>query len=193
VLRMTAETALTFNVLEKGRFHIRQYGHLVAQSLKNGQKHNWVGPFLASNYWRMNGNAVEAIVCLRKAIYSAPIQYKHLGLLSLANVFHRSHNGQDALATLDLASKYSPDNPAILFTMGNVYATLMQFNESAKSYSEALRMQPQFAAARERRHAVVCHAKLEQVSFFLYMTDFAVFKKPLPGLGGTAQAIGSHS
>ena len=33
---------------------------------------------------------------------------------------------------------------------------------SVKSYSEALKLQPQFEAARSRRYAVLCHHKLEQ-------------------------------
>ena len=72
--------------------------------------------------------------CLRKAIFYAPIQFKHYGLLSLANIFHRSHNSHDAVAALDLALKYTPENPAIHFTLGNVQATIMQFNQSIKSY-----------------------------------------------------------
>ena len=58
--------------------------------------------------------------------------------------------------------KYAPENPAIFFTMGNVHATLMQFNNSAQSYADALKIQPQFDAAKSRRHAVLCHHKLEQ-------------------------------
>ena len=46
--------------------------------------------------------------------------------------------------------------------MGNVHATLMQFNNSAQSYADALKLQPQFDAAKSRRHAVLCHHKLEQ-------------------------------
>ena len=46
--------------------------------------------------------------------------------------------------------------------MGNVHATLMQFNNSAQSYADALKIQPQFDAAKSRRHAVLCHHKLEQ-------------------------------
>jgi tetratricopeptide (TPR) repeat protein len=69
---------------------------------------------------------------------------------------------KDAITVLELASKYDQDNSAIYFTMGNVYATLMQFNESAKAYSQALKFQPRFNAAKIRRHAVLCHFKLEQ-------------------------------
>merc|ERR1711935_1205210 len=162
VLTMPPEVGLLSNVLEHNRFSLAQYGQLVYESIKSEKVHNWLATLLASNFWRILGKPKEAIDCLRKSIYSAPVNYKHLGLLSLANVFHRTHNSQDAITTLDLALKYAPENPAIFFTMGNVHATLMQFNNSAQSYADALKIQPQFDAAKSRRHAVLCHHKLEQ-------------------------------
>ena len=158
---MAPEVGLLSNVLEHNRFSLSQYGHLIADSMHNEPKYNWLGTYLASNYWRISGRPKEAIGnnvinmpkktrtgwsicnhfpifslsdCLRKAIFYAPIQFKHYGLLSLANIFHRSHNSHDAVAALDLALKYTPENPAIHFTLGNVQATIMQFNQSIKSY-----------------------------------------------------------
>ncbi len=127
----------------------------------NSDQPTWVSTLLASNFWRILGKPKEAIDCLRKSIKASPPDFKHFGLLSLANVFHRTHNSHDAISALELALKFAPDNPALYFTMGNVYATLMQFNNSAKSYNEALKLQPQFDAAKLRRHAVLCHQKLE--------------------------------
>ncbi len=117
---------------------------------------------MASNYWRLRGKAKEAVDCLRKVIHYAPVQFKHIGLLSLANVFHRSHNSEDAIEVLKLAVRYAPKNPALHFTMGNVYATIFKFNESAQSYDTAVKLQPSFQAARLRKHAVLCHEKFEQ-------------------------------
>ena len=95
---MPPEVGLLSNVLEHNRFSLAQYGHLVYESIKSQHPHNWLGTLLASNYWRILGKPKEAIECLRKSIYSAPIHYKHLGLLSLANVFHRSHNSPGKLS-----------------------------------------------------------------------------------------------
>jgi hypothetical protein len=91
---MAGEVGLIANVLENGRFHLAQYGHIIFQSLNQKNTHNWMSTLLAANYWRIRGKPKEAIECLRKSINSAPVQFKHLGLLSLANVFHRSHNSQ---------------------------------------------------------------------------------------------------
>ena len=61
---------------------------------------------MASNYWRIAGRPKEAIDCLRKTIFYAPIQFKHHGLLSLANVFHRTHNSLDAVSSLGIICIY---------------------------------------------------------------------------------------
>ena len=94
VLTMPPEVGLLSNVLEHNRFSLAQYGQLVYESIKSEKVHNWLATLLASNFWRILGKPKEAIDCLRKSIYSAPVNYKHLGLLSLANVFHRTHNSQ---------------------------------------------------------------------------------------------------
>ena len=162
VLNMPPEVGLLSNVLEHDRFSLAQYGQLVYDSMQSHPEDNWVAPFLASNFWRILGKPKEAIECLRKSIHSSPDSFKHYGLLSLSNIFHRSHNSHDAITVLEQGIKYAPENSALYFTMGNVYATLMQFNNSAKSYNEAIKLQPDFEAARLRKYAVLCHRKLEQ-------------------------------
>lgn len=162
VLNMPPEVGLLSNVLEYNKLNLAQYGHFIYEALQNEDEDTWLANLLGSNFWRILGKPQEAIECLRRSIYLAPIGYKHLALLSLANVFHRTHNSQDAVTTLELALKYNPNNPALHFTLGNVYATLMQFNNSAASYSDAIRLQPSFEAAKSRKHAVLCHHKLEQ-------------------------------
>lgn len=163
VLNMPPEVGLLSNVLEHNKLNLAQYGHYIYEALQNeDEEDTWLANLLGSNFWRILGKPQEAIECLRRSIHLAPIHYKHLALLSLANVFHRTHNSQDAVTTLELALKYAPSNPALHFTLGNVYATLMQFNNSAQSYSDAIRLQPTFEAAKSRKHAVLCHHKLEQ-------------------------------
>ena len=101
VLTMPPEVGLLSNVLEHNRFSLAQYGQLVYESIKSEKVHNWLATLLASNFWRILGKPKEAIDCLRKSIYSAPVNYKHLGLLSLANVFHRTHNSQVKILIFD--------------------------------------------------------------------------------------------
>ena len=61
VLDMAPEVGLLSNVLEHNRFSLSQYGHLIADSMHNEPKYNWLGTYLASNYWRISGRPKEAI------------------------------------------------------------------------------------------------------------------------------------
>ena len=61
VLDMAPEVGLLSNVLEHNRFSLSQYGHLIADSIQNEPKYNWLGTYLASNYWRISGRPKEAI------------------------------------------------------------------------------------------------------------------------------------
>ena len=44
-----------------------------------------------------------------------------------------------------------------------VMQVLAEYNRSVVCFENALRIQPDFDAALRRRHAVLCHAKLEAV------------------------------
>ena len=160
---MGGELGLMSAVLEDGRFSLRQYGHLVSKALKANNKENiCMACLFASNYWRIVGRPSEAIECQKKALHLAPKIWKFSALLSMANVLHRTHHSEDAVTVLHKAIEITPDNPALHFTLGNIQATLLNFNKSAESFSMALKLQPHFEAAKRRRHAVVCHQKIEQ-------------------------------
>ena len=160
---MDGELGLVSAVLEDGRFHIRQYGHLVYTALKENRKEDmFMACLFASNYWRIIGKPAEAIDCQKKALHLAPQNWKFSALLSMANVLHRAHHSDDAVILLRKAIQITPDNPAIYFTLGNIQATLLNFNESAANFAQAIKLQPNFEAAKKRRHAIICHQKIEQ-------------------------------
>ena len=160
---MSGETGLMSTVLEDGRYHLRQYGHLVSEALDENNKENiCMAALFASNYWRIIGKPHEAIDCQKKALHLAPTIWKFSALLSMANVLHRSHHSEDAVTILKNAIDITPDNPALHFTLGNIQATLLNFNESAESFRMAINLQSNFEAAKKRRHAVVCHQKIER-------------------------------
>ena len=160
---MDGELGLVSAVLEDGRFHIRQYGHLVYTALNENRKEDmFMACLFASNYWRIIGKPAEAIDCQKKALHLAPQNWKFSALLSMANVLHRAHHSDDAVILLLRAIQITPDNPAIYFTLGNIQATLLNFNESAANFAQAIKLQPNFEAAKKRRHAIICHQKIEK-------------------------------
>ena len=139
---MGGELGLMSSVLEDGRFHLRQYGHLVSNALvENNEENIAMAALFASNYWRIIGKPHEAIECQKKALHLAPRIWKFSALLSMANILHRTHHSEDAVAVLHKAIEITPDNPALHFTLGNIQATLLNFNESAESFSNAIKLQ----------------------------------------------------
>ncbi len=89
-----------------------------------------VSPPLCRSYWRIKGDVSEAIACLRHAIHFAPSEMRPYGLLALANVLHRSHQSEDAATLLEEAAVTSvAGSAAVHFSLGNVYATLLRFEE----------------------------------------------------------------
>ena len=81
--RRLEEPSIERAVLESGRFHLRQYGHLVRQALSpdwsfpgDDSVADWLPGLLAASYWRIRGDPVEAVACLRKAIKFSPVKYR---------------------------------------------------------------------------------------------------------------------
>ena len=81
--------------------------------------------------------------------------------MSLANVFHRARRSFEAAIVMHAAIDVSRDLNVNHFTLGNIYAVLLSYNDSVLCFENTLRLQPDFDAAAKRRHAVLCHAKLE--------------------------------
>ena len=80
-----AEPGIENAVLDSGRFHLRQYGHLVRQALDpdwtlklkgDDAVADWLPGLLAAGYWRIVGDPVEAVACLRKAIKFSPVKHR---------------------------------------------------------------------------------------------------------------------
>ena len=51
---------------------------------------SWVLSTAAALYWRVKGQASEAVQCLRHSLYYAPRDMKDIPLVSLANILHRA-------------------------------------------------------------------------------------------------------
>ncbi len=67
-LKMPPEVGLTSSVLEHGRYHLDEYGHLTSIALEK-DSNDWLAALLASNYWRIKGDVQQTVACLRKVNY----------------------------------------------------------------------------------------------------------------------------
>lgn len=66
---------------------------------------NWALFNIASLYWRVVGDATNAIECLRRALYHAPDSARDVGLIGMANVLH----GLGALEEAVIAARAALD------------------------------------------------------------------------------------
>ena len=160
------DLSLKSNLLKDFNFNFgfKEYGHLVSELLEsqNGGELDWQIYLYASTYWQVVGNSPKAIECLRQSIFLASEDAKFMPLLSLGNVLHRARYSEDAAVVLALAEAYGGQHSNVYFTLGNVHATLLNFNESVENYLRAEKISPEIGGLKGRRHAVRCHQKVDE-------------------------------
>jgi len=160
-LMMQEETGIMPVLLEDGKIRLSQYGHSVAKNLSK-DKTSWSSYNLAALYWRMKGDPYETIECLRRALYfGATEESQTVSLVNLGNVLHQSLRSEDAAEILELAARRDPKNVVIHYTLGNVFAVLMQYNKSIESFGNAVNILDDLEWVKKRKAAVECHRKLE--------------------------------
>ncbi|KAK7486422.1 hypothetical protein BaRGS_00022346, partial [Batillaria attramentaria] len=142
------------------RENVDEYGHLVYEAL-NKNKTSWVLYNMAAFYWRIKGEPFEAIECIRRALHHSPRHQKDVALISLANILHRARYSNEAAILVHSALDLSRELNVNHFTLGNIYAVLGEYNKSIICFENTLKIQPDFEAAAKRKHAVLCHSKLE--------------------------------
>ncbi|XP_003741463.1 tetratricopeptide repeat protein 17 [Galendromus occidentalis] len=158
-LSMVSETGLHKALSEADVEDVEHFGEVITELLETDS--NWTAFNLAALYWRERGSAAAAVECLRRALHVSPHEVKDVALISLANVLHRGHRSDEAAVVVHAAIDIAPDNPICHFTLGNIYAVLGEYNKSVICYDNMLKLQPEFRSARQRLHAVRCHAKVE--------------------------------
>ena len=84
---------------------------------------SWVLSTAAALYWRVRGQASEAVQCLRHSLYYAPREMKDVPLVSLANILHRAGLYNDALIVTNMALEIAPKVVVTHFTMANIYVS----------------------------------------------------------------------
>ncbi|PNF37345.1 hypothetical protein B7P43_G00484 [Cryptotermes secundus] len=144
-----------------GDTDVAQFGHHVALGLQRNST-SWFHHNLASIYWRIRGDAPNAVECARKAVHFAPRQYRDLALLNLGAIFHQSRFSAEAAIILHAAVDHAPLMAPNHFLLGNVYAVLGDYNRSVACYDNAVKLKPGMDQVIRTKHSVLCHRKLEK-------------------------------
>jgi len=134
----------------------RELGHRIAAAL--GEVHDsWILYSLASLYWRVVGNAGQALECVRKSLHYSSYEDKDVAMINAANVLHRGGRLQDATTFAHLALLMSTRQKTIThFTLANVLAAREMWDDAAFHYEQSLRHQPGFELALHTLKRIRC-------------------------------------
>lgn len=138
-----------------------QVGTRIAKVLEKNQT-SWVLSSMAALYWRVKGQGKKAIDCLRQALHYAPHSMKDVPLISLANIFHNARLWNDAIIVATMAVEIAPHFVVNHFTLANVYVAMEEFEKAMQWYESTLKLQPEFAPAKDRIRTIQCHLLLKR-------------------------------
>uniref|UniRef100_A0A8B9PGW8 Tetratricopeptide repeat protein 17 n=1 Tax=Apteryx owenii TaxID=8824 RepID=A0A8B9PGW8_APTOW len=140
---------------------LEQVGTRIAKALEKNQT-SWVLSSMAALYWRVKGQGKKAIDCLRQALHYAPHHMKDVPLISLANIFHNAKLWNDAIIVATMAVEIAPHFVVNHFTLANVYVAMEEFEKAMKWYESTLKLQPEFAPAKNRIRTIQCHLLMKK-------------------------------
>uniref|UniRef100_A0A8C6ZI28 Tetratricopeptide repeat protein 17 n=1 Tax=Nothoprocta perdicaria TaxID=30464 RepID=A0A8C6ZI28_NOTPE len=140
---------------------LEQVGTRIAKALEKNQT-SWVLSSMAALYWRVKGQGKRAIDCLRQALHYAPHHMKDVPLISLANIFHNAKLWNDAIIVATMAVEIAPHFVVNHFTLANVYVAMEEFEKAMKWYESTLKLQPEFAPAKNRIRTIQCHLLMKK-------------------------------
>ncbi|XP_034490281.1 tetratricopeptide repeat protein 17 [Drosophila innubila] len=106
------------------------------------QPDSWKFHTLSSYYWRMRGNALQALPCARLATMLAPPEQKDIPLLSLGTILFRMGRLADADLILSAAVEHAPQVAENHVVLASALALKHDFNRSQQHFDEAERLDP---------------------------------------------------
>ncbi|CAD5231944.1 unnamed protein product [Bursaphelenchus xylophilus] len=132
----------------------------LAMKSRNNKDQLWKLSTIAALYWRLQGDAVNAVNCLSYALKYAPKQYRDVAASGLANIYHQAGFLHSALYAADFALKNSETNEvSVHLTIANIYASLRYYDHALQFYYSTLALQSNFILAKERIRAIECIRK----------------------------------
>ncbi|CAG5102000.1 Similar to ttc17: Tetratricopeptide repeat protein 17 (Danio rerio) [Cotesia congregata] len=140
---------------------LNKFGHQIAHGLKRNST-SWLHLNLAAIYWRVKGDAFNALECARRAIVTAPRQYRDIPLLTTGGILHAAKYSAEAAIVLHAAIDYAPTQSHQHLALGHVYAILGDYNRSLACYDNSLRLTPSMEQAKQAKFVILCCQSLTE-------------------------------
>lgn len=88
-------------------------------------------------------------------------EYRDIPFLNLALILHKARYSTEAAIILHAAVDHAPIQPTNYFVLGNVYASMGEYNRSLACYDNLLKLMPDMQQAHTAKHAILCHLRLK--------------------------------
>jgi tetratricopeptide (TPR) repeat protein len=165
-LTMSAEVGLLEAAWWTGSdktFSNEEMGTRVAVQLQENHT-SWVLFNLAAMYWRIEGDYLQTIECLRRALHHSPTMHKDVALLQLGGVLLRTQQFADAQIVTEAALRISDTLYATNFVHGNILASQGNLARARDAYERAVTLQPDLGSAYRMLEAVTAKIKVLAVA-----------------------------
>ncbi|CAF4611118.1 unnamed protein product [Rotaria sp. Silwood1] len=119
---------------------------------------SWLYFHTISLYWRLMGNASQALNCLFQSYLLSPSNVQDLTYLSMALLLYNSQlNINEAIYLLYESLSIDPNGLVLThFTLGNAMARKGHLNFAEQWYQSTLKLKPDFEPAKQRLRAIQC-------------------------------------
>ena len=85
---------------------------------------------MASDYFRIKGDYLNAIKCLQRAIYYSPNNMKNIPTLALSNMLHKLSYLNDSLSVALSVLSFDSNNSLLYYYIGNIFVVSLFINTS---------------------------------------------------------------
>ncbi|XP_011306782.1 tetratricopeptide repeat protein 17 [Fopius arisanus] len=140
---------------------LNKFGHQVAHGLLKNST-SWLHLNLAAIYWRVRGDAYNALECARRSIVTAPREFRDIPLLTAGGILHAAKHSAEAAIVLHAAIDYAPTQSHQHLALGHVYAILGDYNRSIACYDNSLKLTPSMEQAKQAKFVILCCQSLEK-------------------------------
>ncbi|XP_015120948.1 tetratricopeptide repeat protein 17 isoform X2 [Diachasma alloeum] len=134
---------------------LNKFGHQIAHGLLRNST-SWLHLNLAAIYWRVRGDAYNALECARRSIVTAPREFRDIPLLTTGGILHAAKHSAEAAIVLHAAIDYAPTQSHQHLALGHVYAILGDYNRSIACYDNSLKLTPSMEQAKQAKFVILC-------------------------------------
>ncbi|EDV28506.1 uncharacterized protein TRIADDRAFT_51483 [Trichoplax adhaerens] len=152
------------------------WGYRIHEGLKQNSS-SWVLLNLAAFYWRMIGNAGNEIECLRRSLFYTPVKYYDVPLAALGTVLHKHGYIQDASMLFEKAIHFAHNTSLLHFMLANAKAANEEYQEATIHYTNAIKLQPEFEAAKKLLSAAKCEMNIIKLLYAMSSNSTNPFKQ----------------